>query len=70
MAGQIIINFDGLTAEAAAKLAQGQVDAVKAKIESYGALATKLSSEDALKLERLIGTARADGNCGNGCAGA
>ena len=34
MAGQIIINFDGLTAEAAAKLAQGQVDAVKAKIKS------------------------------------
>jgi len=70
MAGQVIVNFDGLTAEAADKLAKGMVDAVKAKIDGLAALAGKLSTEDSLKFERLIGGMRADGNCGNGCAGA
>jgi len=69
MAGQIIVNFDGLTGDAAQKLAQGMVDSVKTKIEALAALAGKLSAEDAAKFERLIGGMRADGNCGNGCAG-
>jgi hypothetical protein len=70
MAGQVIVNFDGLSAEAADKLAKGMVEAVKVKIESMGALVGKMSTEDSLKFERLIGGMRADGNCGNGCAGA
>jgi hypothetical protein len=45
------------------------VDSVKAKIQGLAEVAGKLSTEDSLKLERLIGSRAADGNCGNGCAG-
>jgi hypothetical protein len=69
MAGQTIVNFDGLTAEAADKLAKGMVDAARVKIETIAAVVEKLSTEDAIKVERLFGGKLvADGNCGNGCA--
>lgn len=70
MAGQTINNFDGLSAEAAAALAGGMVDAVKARIEAIAGQANNLSGENAARFERLMTNApRADGNCGNGCAG-
>jgi hypothetical protein len=70
MAGQISINFEGLSPEAASQLANGMASAVKAKIEAIGAQVTNLQGEDAARFERLMSSERfADGNCGNGCAG-
>lgn len=70
MAGQTINNFDGLSAEAASALANGMVEAVKARIEAIAGQARNLSPEDGARFERLMTNApRADGNCGNGCAG-
>ncbi|MGJ4997302.1 hypothetical protein ACQR0Z_22960 [Bradyrhizobium sp. HKCCYLS3077] len=69
MAGQTIINFDGLSADAADKLGKGLVEAAKAKIEAIVKASEKMSPDDTLKVERLLGgVLRADGNCGNGCA--
>ncbi len=70
MAGQTIINFDGLSADAAEKLGQGLVEAAKVKIDSVIKAAEKLSGDRAIRLEKLIGgnNLAADGNCGNGCA--
>jgi hypothetical protein len=70
MAGQTIINFDGLSGEAAEKLASGMVEAVKMKIETLAQQSRGMSPEDSLKFERLLGNLKlADGNCGNGCSG-
>lgn len=73
MAGQTIVNFDGMSAEAAEKFANGLVEVAKVKMESlekYSLAATKMSLEDVHKAERLF-RAAADpgntGNCGIGC---
>ena len=72
MAGQMMINFEGLTPETAEKLAQGMVEAARIKIGAAVEAATKLRgipAEDTAKLEGLLGgRLAADGNCGNGCA--
>lgn len=72
MAGQTIVNFDGLSAEAAEKLANGLVEVAKVKMESLGQhslAATKMSLEDVQKVERLFRAAGEGntGNCGIGC---
>ena len=71
MAGQTIINFDGLSPEAASAFATGMVDAVKTRIDAIASHAANLSGDSAASFERMLTTLRAaDGNCGNGCAGA
>jgi hypothetical protein len=73
MAGQTIVNFDGLSAEAAEKLASGLVEVAKVKmasLEKYSLAGTKMSLEDVHKAERLLRAAASDGNtgnCGIGC---
>ncbi|MBI4267559.1 MAG: hypothetical protein HY662_02110 [Chloroflexi bacterium] len=72
MAGQTIVNFDGLSAEAAEKLAKGFVDVVRVKMESLGKhslAAASMSLEDVQKAERLFRASAGDGNggCGIGC---
>ncbi|MDQ6958953.1 MAG: hypothetical protein Q9M24_07590 [Mariprofundaceae bacterium] len=73
MSGQTIVNFDGLSADAARELADGMAKASRARIEAIASVfpnMEKLTLEDVNKAERLFGISRmADGNCGNGCAG-
>jgi len=73
MPGQTIVNFEGLSADAAKELADGMAKASRARIESIAKVFPdigKLSLDDVNKAERLFGIGRlADGNCGNGCAG-
>lgn len=72
MAGQTIVNFDGLSAEAAEKLSNGLVEVAKVKmasLEKESLVIAKMNLEDAQKIERLF-RAAAEGNsggCGIGC---
>jgi alpha-D-ribose 1-methylphosphonate 5-triphosphate synthase subunit PhnG len=65
----IINSFDGLSAEAAEKLAAGQVEAVKAKISAVTDALMNAPTEKSAMFERVFSQLKAaDGNCGNGCA--
>jgi len=69
MAGQTIVNFDGLSPEAAEKLAAGQVEAVKVKINAIAEQVKGMSPENAIRFESIIDRIGAgSGNCGIGCA--
>jgi len=71
MTVQTTINFDGLSPEAAEKLAKGFVDATRAKIDALSRNASSvanMSLEDIQKADRLFGVSNAgNGGCVIGC---
>lgn len=72
MANQQIINFDGLKADAAEKLASGMVESAKVRIQTIAQEAQKFSKvglEEIAKVEKIFDALGgvAHGNCGFGC---
>jgi len=71
--GKVTINFDGLTPQAADKLAAGLAKSAGASArEVFSNLKTirGMKLQEVENLARIMGVVPvADGNCGNGCAG-
>lgn len=71
--GKTIINFEGLSPEAAEKLASGMANAAGSSIRAILGETNEmkgLNAEEIGNMEKLLSAAApaAHGNCGNGCA--